>query len=70
LWKALQCGCKEVVEDLLATSAINVNVQNSAGETPLLWAAAFGYSEIVQLLLDYSAIPNYTDRDGRSLSIT
>jgi ankyrin repeat protein len=66
LWKAAERGYKEVVEVLLATSTINVNVRSTAGQTPLFWAAANGYSKVVRLLLDYGAEPNYTDKDGRS----
>ena len=66
LWRASQFGHKKVVEVLLATSAVDVNVRSIAGRTPLFWAAANGHSEVVRLLLDYGAEQNYTDKDGRS----
>jgi ankyrin repeat protein len=56
-----------VVKVLLATSAVNVNVQSTARQSPLFWAAARGRSKVIRLLLDYGAEPNYTDKDGRSL---
>ncbi|CZR68380.1 related to heterokaryon incompatibility protein [Phialocephala subalpina] len=66
LWRASASRQTEVVEVLLATSAVNVNVQSTAGRTPLFWAAAHGHSKVVRLLLDHGAEPNYTDKDGRS----
>jgi ankyrin repeat protein len=42
-------------------------VRSIAGQTPLFWAAAYGYSEVVRLLLDHGAELNYADKDGRSL---
>jgi len=55
-----------VVEVLLTTSVVDVNVLSTAGQTPLFWAAAYGHSEVVRLLLDHGAEQNYTDKDGRS----
>jgi hypothetical protein len=66
LWMASASGHKEVVEVLLATSAVEVNVRSISGRTPLFWAAAKGYSEVVRLLLDHGAELNYTDKDGKS----
>jgi hypothetical protein len=66
LWMASTSGHTEVVEVLLATKAVNVNVKSISGRTPLFWAAAFGFSKVVQLLLDYGAEQNYTDKDGKS----
>ncbi len=66
LWQASQSGYKQVVEVLLATNAVDVNVQSISGRTPLFWAAANGHSEVVRLLLDHGAEANYTDEDGRS----
>jgi hypothetical protein len=66
LWRASQSGHKVVVEVLLATSAVEVNVRSIHGQTPLFWAAANGYSEVVRLLLDHGAELNYTDEDGDS----
>ena len=65
-WQASVYGHKEVVQTLLATKTVDVNVRSVSGHTPLFWSAASGYFEIVQLLLDYGAIQDYTDNDGRS----
>jgi len=66
LWSASSGGHKAAVQVLLATNAVDVNVRSISGRTPLFWAAAQGHSEVVQLLLDYGAEQNYTDKDGRS----
>ncbi|XTI90701.1 ankyrin repeat-containing domain protein [Cenococcum geophilum] len=55
LWRASQSRHKEVVEVLLTTSVVDVNVLSTAGQTPLFWAAAYGHSKVVRLLLDYGA---------------
>ncbi|OCK86545.1 ankyrin, partial [Cenococcum geophilum 1.58] len=66
LWTASSGGHKAVVQVLLATDAVDVNVRSVSGRTPLFWAAAKGHSEVVHLLLDHSAEQNYMDKDGRS----
>ncbi|WAO92355.1 HET domain-containing protein [Fusarium falciforme] len=66
LWTASSHGHKAVVQVLLATNAVGVNVRTVAGQTPLFRAAANGHSEVVKLLLDHGAERNYTDKDGRS----
>ena len=42
-------------------------------ETPLYWAALFGYTKIVRSLLESKANPNegerYTDKDGKKTMI-
>ncbi|KAF4624545.1 hypothetical protein G7Y89_g13625 [Cudoniella acicularis] len=59
-------GYKGVVELLLATKAVDVNVQSANGETPLFWAVQNGHSHVVRLLLDHGAEPNRTNKEGRS----
>ena len=58
LWRASENGHKQVVEVLLATSAVDVNVRSTAGQTPLFWAAANGHSEVLD-------VRNRTDHNGR-----
>ena len=55
LWWASRHGYTDIVQILLATKAVNVNVQGQYGETPLFTAATRGFPEAVQLLLDYGA---------------
>lgn len=67
LWVASESGkSKEVVENLLATNSVEVNVRDVTGKTPLFCATRHGFTEIVQLLLDYGAERHYTDDDGMS----
>ncbi|RYP74314.1 hypothetical protein DL770_007624 [Monosporascus sp. CRB-9-2] len=66
LWIASSYGHKAVVQVLLATDAVDVNVRSMAGQTPLFRAAANGHSEVVKLLLDHGAEQSYTDKDGKS----
>ncbi|KAK0734417.1 ankyrin repeat-containing protein [Lasiosphaeria miniovina] len=66
LWIASSRGHEVVVQVLLATHAIAVNVRSVSGRTPLFWAAADGHSEVVKMLLDHGAEQTYTDKDGIS----
>ncbi|KAF2740308.1 hypothetical protein EJ04DRAFT_548375 [Polyplosphaeria fusca] len=66
LWQAAQCGHKGVVQLLLGTKAVDVNVRSNAGRTPIFWASANGHAEIVGLLLGDGAEQHYTDEGGRS----
>jgi len=55
LFSALHCisyfGVAEVEIDLIRTKRWDVNKRDSAGLTPLMWAARFGHEEVVKLLL-------------------
>ncbi|KAK3983810.1 ankyrin repeat-containing domain protein, partial [Cladorrhinum sp. PSN332] len=66
LWIIASYGHKAVVQVLLTTDAVNINVRSVDGQTPLFQAAANGHSKVVNLLLNYSAKQNHTDKDGRS----
>jgi len=54
-FSALHCisyfGIPEVVLDLIRTKRLDVNQRDSAGLTPLMWAARYGRKEVVKLLL-------------------
>jgi uncharacterized protein len=54
---AAQFGLEADVRRLIA-EGVNVHERGSAGWTALLWAAANGYPEIAQVLLDAGADPN------------
>jgi ankyrin repeat protein len=49
LWTASLGGHKAVVQVLLGTGVVGVNIRNMAGRTPLFPAAANGHSEVVPL---------------------
>ncbi|KAK4251198.1 hypothetical protein C7999DRAFT_37810 [Corynascus novoguineensis] len=59
-------GHEAVVQVLLATDSVDVNVRSADGQIPLFWAAANGHSKVVKLLLDHGAEQNCTDKKGRS----
>ena len=65
LWMGLRntvmSGCRAAVGQLLGADA-DPNLQTECGVTPLMAAAARGYTCIVQLLLDHNAYPGPTDR--------
>lgn len=46
----------EIVENLLASSDIDVNLQNNSGESALSFAARDGHLEIVKMLLEHPLI--------------
>lgn len=60
-------GHKECVKILVEAGA-DVRLQNADdfGYTPLLWAAIFGYSKIIELLLDHGATIEVRDLKGRT----
>jgi hypothetical protein len=66
LWHAASNGHLDIVRILLATNAVDVNVESVARRTPIFWTAAKGHVEIVKLLLDHGARQDYTDEDGQS----
>ncbi|KAJ5497839.1 hypothetical protein N7453_006890 [Penicillium expansum] len=51
----------EIVQVLLESSEASHRIQDNCGRTPLFHAAARGCSQIVRLLLSYSALANVTD---------
>ena len=55
-FSALHCisylGIAEVANDLIKTKRWGVNEKDSAGLTPLMWAARYGHEEVVKLLLE------------------
>jgi len=55
-FSALHCisylGIAEVAIDLIKTKRCDINERDSAGLTPLIWAAMYGHEEVVELLLE------------------
>jgi len=71
LFGGLHCasffGIVDVMTGLLRVGGCNVNQGDSAGRTPLLWAARGGHEEAVELLLGLEAVlPNKPDRYGHT----
>lgn len=58
---AAQLGLEEIVQYLLSSQTVDVDVRGSRDQTPLILAASNGWSSIVQMLLDKGADPNLRD---------
>jgi len=54
------------VLQLLLEHGADINVQNQAGQTPLLWASMNGALEVVRLLLEHGADVEAKDNDGKT----
>jgi ankyrin repeat protein len=64
---AVAGGHRDIVELLLATGEVDVNVEDDEGETPLLLAVAGGHRDIVELLLATGEVDvNVEDEDGQT----
>jgi len=68
-FSALHCisyfGIAEVAMDLIRTKRWDVNQRDSAGLTPLMWAARHGREEVVKLLLQQKhSQPDITDTES------
>lgn len=60
-------GKLDVVRYLLEVGRVNVDVQDKIGWTALMWATTNGHSQIVQLLLEYSASSETKSLSGRTI---
>ena len=49
------------IEEVIADDPTSIDETDTMGRTPLLWAAARGDHQAVQILLDHNANPNATD---------
>jgi len=72
LFSALHCvsyfGIAELAIDLIKTKRWDVNQRDSGGLTPLIWAARYGWEQVVELLLEQKDTqPDMSDlRYGRT----
>jgi len=57
-------GDAKRVLTLLLSGTINVNMQNDAGNTPIIVASDYGHSQIVKILLNNGADPNIENKNG------
>jgi len=65
LWNAARDGDLDTVKELIKTTSVDGYV-DSANWTPLLWAALYGYKDIVQLLLENGANIDHQNNDGQT----
>ncbi|KAF2029167.1 hypothetical protein EK21DRAFT_68331 [Setomelanomma holmii] len=61
LW-ALFVQSPATVEALLSTGRVQIDRQDSYGRTALIWAASYGYLDVVQLLLSWKAALHIKNR--------
>jgi ankyrin repeat protein len=64
IWTAASIGDSEQVASFLQMNPSLVNAQNSVGKRPLSYAAKYGNSVTVKLLLEHGADPNAEERDA------
>jgi ankyrin repeat protein len=53
---ALDRDSPDTVKALLASGLVDPNQEDKSGRTPLSWAKAYGYGEVVRLLLDATTL--------------
>ncbi|KAI5816217.1 ankyrin repeat-containing domain protein [Pyronema omphalodes] len=58
-------GYAEVVKFLLEKNCVDINKTEGYGDTPLLYAARNGNSEVVKLLIQHGAAVETRNNDGR-----
>src|SRR5271170_4190594 len=64
--EAAKKGDLEKVKALVSANHTLVSSKDDSGRTPLHWAAAGGYKELVQFLLDNKADPRAKDSNGET----
>ncbi len=52
--------------NLLLDHGAGVNIQNTSGATALIYAATYGHTAIVQMLLEAGAYRGLKDTDGKT----
>ncbi len=65
LW-ALFNQSPSTVDALLSSRLVDINRQDSYDRTALIWAAGYGYLDVVQLLVSYGADTMITNKDGNT----
>ena len=74
-FSALHCisyfGIAEVANTLIETKRLDGNQRDSAGVTPLIWAARYGHEKIVELLLREKHVqPDWHDMNYRRTALS
>jgi ankyrin repeat protein len=63
---ALDRKSPKTVEAVLSGRRVNLDRRDWSGRTVLIWAANYGYTEVVQMLLEQGADRHIADDDGRT----
>lgn len=63
IWLLLGKGHEAVVELLLESGKVDLNLKDGFGRSPLLWAAEKGHKAVIKLLLETGKV-NLDSRDG------
>ncbi len=66
LINAAKADMLKEAEELITYSRANVNAQDTYGRTALMWAAYFGYEDMVKLLLKHKANVNAKSNSGQT----
>ncbi|CAO2655499.1 Nn.00g043020.m01.CDS01 [Neocucurbitaria sp. VM-36] len=66
MWNAASFGHTEVLEVLLATTAVNIDSQDNTGASPLFYAVHLGNAEMVRVLLKHGAQWDLKNNYGES----
>lgn len=66
LFNAIAKGRMSMVQNLLNSQGVSANLTTKEGYTPLIFASAKGYGDMVQLLLEHGADINAKDKAGKT----
>ena len=65
LYSAAMNGREEIVKTLLKESKKEINTQNTEGKTALIIAAEYGYTNIVEILVENGADQTIKSKEGK-----
>lgn len=69
LIRAVRSGRESIVKLLLEAPHVDIEAQDNAGETALMWAAYFGYTNMIKLMIQMGANVNAQSKHGSTALI-
>ncbi|KAK4087020.1 hypothetical protein Purlil1_8539 [Purpureocillium lilacinum] len=66
LWIAAFNRQTDVVSILVRGMHVNVNSLSAPGQSPIFWPSAYGYEDVVNILVSAGAKSHFVDADGRT----
>jgi ankyrin repeat protein len=66
LWIAACNRQADVVSILVRGRHVDVNSLSASGQSPIFWPSAYGYEDIVNILVSVGAKSHFIDTDGRT----